>query len=335
MLKINGKTVFITGGSGYVGRNLVRALLSEGANVRALARSPRAASIVQQLGAQPVLGDLLDEAALAAGLEGADYLIHAAADTSHAAQSASQNTINIAGTSLLYRVARRQKVARALHISTEAVLLTGSPLRNATEDMPIPPTLAGGYSHSKSNAERIARNANGREMSVVVIRPRFVWGKDDTTALKQLLSANASGRLVWIGGGDYLTSTTHVDNLCHGALLALLKGQGGEVYFISDGPPVRFREFVSEMLASQGARPTAKSLPRFLVRRLAQLSELLSRATGGRLQGPLSLQEYSTLGVEVTLDISKAQRELGYRPRVSRAQGLAELRNYPLRHDEA
>src|SRR5690625_1294981 len=100
MPQLNGKTVFITGGSGYVGRNLIRTLIREGANVRALARSQESADIVRALGAQPISGDILDERSLPTGLEKADYLVQAAADKSHSAPSALQNSVIIAGASL-------------------------------------------------------------------------------------------------------------------------------------------------------------------------------------------------------------------------------------------
>ena len=150
--QLRGKTIFITGGSGYVGRNLIRTLIREDANVRALARSTRSVKIVRELGAEPVTGHLPDEGALSNGLDGADYLIHAAADTSHSAHGAAQSRTNIDGTALLYRTARRRGIARALHLSTEAVLLAGRPLRNATEELPIPDVLGGGYSRTKAEA---------------------------------------------------------------------------------------------------------------------------------------------------------------------------------------
>lgn len=329
MSNIEGKIIFITGGSGYVGRNLIRMLVRNGATVRALARSETSERIVRELGAKPIPGDLMNEQALSSGLNGADYLIHAAADTSHFGHSAQQEQANIGGTAILYRIAREKHVVRALHISTEAVLLNGNPLRNATEDLPMPKKWGGGYSRSKAQAEKIALDSNDDVLSVVVIRPRFVWGRDDTTALPQLLEANESGRLVWIDGGDYLTSTTHIDNLCHGAYLALVSGRAGEVYFISDGAPLPFREFVSQLLKTKGSIPPTKSVPRFLVKPAVYMGEALSRLTGNRIKGPMSMQEYSTVGVEVTLDITKARLQLGYEPIMNREEGLNELRERP------
>jgi nucleoside-diphosphate-sugar epimerase len=160
---------------------------------------------------------------------------------------------------------------------------------------------------------------------VIVVRPRFVWGRDDTTALPQLVAAAHSGKLVWIGGGDYLTSTTHVDNAIEAIILALEKGRGGEVYFVSDGVPVPFRVFVSQLLERAGVRPPTKSAPRWLVAVTARLGDVLARVTGGRFHLPIGGQEYGTIGVEVTLDIAKAEQELGYRPVIGREAGLATV----------
>ncbi len=126
-------------------------------------------------------------------------------------------------------------------------------------------------------------------------------------------------------GGTYLTSTTHIANLCHGIELALLKGRGGEVYFLSDGDDLPFRDYVTGMLASQGLVAPDKTVPRPLLRLIAGISDLLHRLSSGRIKGPLTLQTYAASAVEITLDISRARNELRYAPVITRAEGLAEM----------
>lgn len=319
------EAIFVTGGSGYLGRNLIRRLVADGRTVRALARSDRSAKAVEVLGAEPRRGDILDFGSLVSGMTGCGRLVHAAADTGHGALEASQHHTNLEGTRNVFRAAREAGVARAVHVSTEAVLLDGGPLRNATEAMPIPARHAGSYSASKAAAERAALAESSDAMPVVAVRPRFVWGRDDSTALPQLAAAARSGKLVWIGGGRYLTSTTHIDNAVEGIVLALEKGRGGEAYFVTDGPPAEFRAFVSKLLEAAGVAPPEKSVPRWLVAAMAALGDRLERWSGGRIHAPIGGQEYGTVGVEVTLDISKAERELGYRPVIGREAGLATV----------
>ena len=317
--------VFVTGGSGYVGRNILRALVQAGHRVTALARSSASAEVIANLGAEPVLGDLSDVEALRKGMSGAVYLIHAAADTDHGLESSAQEQANLQGSRNVYAEASRAGVRRALHLSTEAVLLNGRPLVNADETTPFPKSPAGGYSKTKAESERIALAHSGESLEVVVVRPRFVWGRDDTTALPQLIEAARTGKLSWIGGGRYRMSTTHIANAVHGMLLALEKGRAGEVYFVTDGEPVEFREFVTKLLATQGVEAPSREIPRWLASPALRIGDLLGRMTGGAVQGPMSWQEYAVLGVEVTLNIDKAQRELGYSPVISRDEGLAEL----------
>jgi len=318
--------LFLTGGSGYVGRNLIRHFVARGAQVLALARSANAAQQVLALGAEPVEGDLFSPH-LADAMQGCNALIHAAADTQHGLASQAQHHTNVEGTRHVFAAAARARVSRAVHLSTESVLLDGSPLVDATEQHPYPRRPAGGYSATKARAEQVALDAVKAGVAVSVVRPRFVWGRDDTTALPQLLQAVDSGKFAWIGGGRYLTSTTHIGNLAHGVERALRHGQPGQCYFITDADIVEFRTFISAMLISQGRTVPEKAVPRWLVTTVAAVSERISAITGGRWHPPVTRQMLAPSAVEVTLNIAKARRELGYEPPISRAMGLEELRS--------
>ena len=316
--------LFITGGSGYVGRNLIRHFTGLGWSVIALARSDAAAATVSAIGGQPWRGDLF-AADLAAGMAGCSALIHAAADTDHGRGTPEQRRINLNGTQQVLDAARLAGVTRVVHISSESVLLDGRPLVNVTEDQPYPRRPAGSYSASKAAAERLALAASGEDFAVIALRPRMVWGRDDTTALPQLLGAARAGQLAWIDGGHYRNSSTHIANLCAGVALALEKGRGGEAYFITDGPPWTFRALVSGLLAANGVTVPDKTLPRGLLLAMARVGDVLARLTGGRVTLPITLQQYATSAVEISLDISKAERELGYVPVISIDDGLAAM----------
>ncbi|GGB11805.1 hypothetical protein GCM10011491_44640 [Brucella endophytica] len=259
-------------------------------------------------------------------MRGCDMLVHAAADTSHgSAHSSRQRRINVEGTRNVFEAARRADIGKAVYISSESVLLDGGPLVNATETHPHPKKPAGSYSRTKAEAEQAVLALAMPGFDAVVIRPRFVWGRDDTTALPQLVAAVHSGKFAWIDGGDYLTSTTHVANLCHGVELALLKGRSGEVYFITDGEPVPFRAIVGGLLQTQGIAAPNKSLPRSILRGMAAVGDFVERISLGRIKAPINRQIFASSAVEITLDIGKARTELGYQPIMTMAEGLNEL----------
>jgi nucleoside-diphosphate-sugar epimerase len=316
--------IFLTGGSGYLGRNLIRHFVSAGAPVAALVRSPEAADVVRKLGARPVEGRL-DDPRLPQAMAGCAALVHAAAHTGHGPETPDHSAVNVEGTRAVFTAARKAGVKRAVHISTESVLLDGRPLVCVDESHPFPKRFPGAYSRTKAQAERIALAAAGEGLGVVAVRPRFVWGRDDTTALPILTAAARSGQMAWIDGGHYLTSATHVANACHGIDLALRKGRSGEVYFITDGEPMAFRSLVTRILETQGIAAPTREVPSWVVRSVARIGEGLAILSGGRIKPPVTRQDLATMAVEVTLDISKARRELGYAPQVSVEAGLAEL----------
>jgi nucleoside-diphosphate-sugar epimerase len=316
--------IFITGGSGYVGRNLIRHFVAKRVAVTALARSPKSERIVAELGAKPFSGDLFCNN-LPQGMEGCDVLIHAAADTDHGPGTQSQRRVNEDGTRVVFEAARASGIRRAIYLSTESVLADGHPLVDVDENHPLPRRPAGSYSRSKATAEIDALSLNGSGMDVVAVRPRFVWGRDDTTALPKLLEAVRSGQFAWISGGQYLTTTTHIANLCHGIDLAIIRGKGGEVYFLGDDEAVRFRDFAVALMATQGVEAPERSVPRAVLRFMAGLGDWMHKVSGGKIASPLTLQTYATSAVPITLNIGKARRELGYVPVMTREAGLAEM----------
>ena len=126
-------------------------------------------------------------------------------------------------------------------------------------------------------AEQAVRDANGEGLETVVVRPRLVWGRGDTTILPSLVEAVESGRFAWIGGGRHRTSTTHVENTVHGLLLGAERGKPGGVYFVTDGEPVVFREFITTLLATQGVEVPDRNMPAALAELAAPAAENIWR----------------------------------------------------------
>ena len=111
------------------------------------------------------------------------------------------------------------------------------------------------YSRSKAMAEQVVLEEARGALEAMIVRPRFVWGRGDTTLLPLLVEGTRSGAFRWVGGGRQRTSTTHVDNTVEGLLCAAEHGRGGRIYFVTDGEPVVFRDFVGDLIATQGVTP--------------------------------------------------------------------------------
>jgi nucleoside-diphosphate-sugar epimerase len=317
---------FVTGGSGFIGGSLVRRLIADGHAVRALARSDAAAAKVRELGAEPVSGSLDDPAALRAAAAGTELAYHCAATLGEWGKREDYVRGNVDGTRNVVEAARAAGVRRLVHVGTEAALMAGEPLVDVDETAALRPDSPAHYSATKAQAEQVVRAAAGADFETVVVRPRLVWGVGDTTIMPALAEAVRSGRFRWIGGGTHLTSTTHVDNVVEGLVLTAEKGRAGEAYFVTDGEPSVFREFVSELLETQGVEPPTRSVPAPLAGAVAAASETVWRTLRLGGEPPLTRLALWLSSQECTINISKARSELGYEPVRTRAEGMAELR---------
>ncbi|MFT3692785.1 MAG: NAD-dependent epimerase/dehydratase family protein [Kofleriaceae bacterium] len=310
------KRAFVTGGSGFVGGALLEALKARGVESVALVRSETAAAKVRDRGAVAVIGSLSDEnqPAVVEAMRGCDVLFHSAATTKEYGDAEEFWTTNVGGTKAMLALAKQAGIARFVHVSTEAVLADGHPIIRADETTPYPKHPAGLYPTTKGEAERIAIAGNA-----IVIRPRFIWGRGDTSLMPTLIEAVNKGRFGWIGGGHFLTSTCNIDNVIEGAFLAAEKGKPGQVYFLTDGEPVDFRDFLTKLLATQGCDASkSRSVPKWV-------AKLAATATGWMKHPMVTKTAIALVGGEVTVIDAKARRELGYTGAKTIEAGLAEM----------
>ena len=323
-------SAFVTGGSGFIGGRLIDRLVADDWGVHALARSDASEAAVAERGAEPVRGDLGDVDAMAAGAEGCDYAFHLAAHLGDYGDWADFERGNVEGTANALEATARAGVRRFIHCGTEAALMAGDPLVNVDETAPLRPDSPAPYPATKAKAEALVKAASRDGFETVVVRPRFVWGVGDTTLLPQMVEMVKAGRFVWVGGGGQLTATTQVDNVVEGLVLGARNGKPGEAYFVTDGEPVSepvvFRDFVSEMLRTQGVEPPTRTMPAWVGGALTAVAEPAWRLLPLPGRPPLTRFTQWVLTQECTIDDSKARRELGYAPIVSREQGMAGLR---------
>eukprot|EP00891_Asterochloris_glomerata_P008805 jgi/Astpho2/8805/fgenesh1_pg.00129_%23_7_t len=297
--------VFLTGGSGFVGRALIRQLLANGDEVIALSRTEASdANIMQAVSVH--ISDFTCIGPWEAFLEA-----------------------TVAGTRNVVKAAQAAGVPRLVHISTEAVLVRDGGLPAALDER-TPynlPRWYAPYTRSKALAEQevLAANKQG-QLATVVVRPRFIWGVDDTV----LMPAICNPALRW-PRPDFLTSTCNVANVVEGTLLAAEKGQPGEVYFLSDGPPVQWRSWLTQLIQTQGLKPPTATIPIWLAWIIAIILENLpfldySTRPAAPSDMRLTRQMLSLTGMQAVVDDSKARKELGYKAHLSREEGLAQLR---------
>lgn len=339
--------IFVTGASGFIGQATVRHLAGLGHQVSAMSRSAASDATVSAAGAHPVrcaLGAVAVE-----HLRGHQAVVHAAAFAKQWGSRSQFWQANVEGTQQLLDVARQAGVARFIHLGTEAALFDGGPLRDIDETHPYPHHSPYLYSESKGEAERRvlaappsahggsgpkpgAATANtpasptaAPEWVAISLRPRLVWGPGDQTVLPVIVEMVRKGRFAWIDQGRAQTSTTHIDNIVHAINLALTNGRSGQAYFIADEGTTTLRDFFTALLATQGLTPPDKSIPAWVGRWSASVLEALWRLLRIESDPPLTRLAAAMLANDCTVRTGKARDELGYRPVISRDEGLRQL----------
>lgn len=316
--------VFVTGGSGFVGRHMIQMLRDHGDEVIALARSERAAEQVTQLGARAVRGDLFDELIMTRPMQGCDMVFHIAGFLDIWGKYQAFYQTNVLGTESALAAAQLANVPCFVQVGAAASVFNRHPLSQIDESYPLQQPQFSPYIATKSLAEQRVIAANRPGFRTSVVRPSWIWGKGDH-ALSQLIRAVKTGQFVWIDQGNYPYMTTHVANVCHGAMLAAAHSPGGQAYFLSDGDVVNFHQWITSLLATAGVKLGRLSIPHWAAWTVSELIEIVWTVLQRKSTPPITRTMVRLIGQELTFSDRKAQQELGYAPIATREMGLAEL----------
>jgi nucleoside-diphosphate-sugar epimerase len=316
--------IFVTGGSGFVGSATLDYLHKSGYRVAGMSRNPAHDNAIQLLGATPVRCDL--ETISENHLLGYDVVIHTAAFLGEWGNYEAFYAVNVLGTERLLRACKAAGVKKMIHISTEAVLFAGQDLIDIDETYPYPKTPYF-YSATKQLAEKAVLKANEiGGLETICLRPRMVWGPGDKTILPLMMAAVKANKFLWIGGGHFKTSTTHIQNLVHAISLAIKSGECGKAYFITDGNDIDLRIFCTRLLATQGLQPSKKSIPKWMARTIAWAVEKVWTVLRLKHRPPITRFGAAIFSSHCTLKTELAKSQLCYQPIISIDEGIAELK---------
>lgn len=251
---------FLTGGSGFVGGALLRRLIRDGREVRALARSPEAARVVEAAGGLPVRGDLFDEDALLSGMRGCETVFHVAGVNAMCLRDPEPMfRTNVGGSASVVHAAARAGVARLVYTSSAATI--GEPRGVVgTEDTPHRGMFLSAYERSKFIAEqRVLALGGDLGLDVVSVNPSSVQGPGRTEGSARLLIGLVNARLPVIV--DTFISIVDVDDCTQGHLAAEERGRPGERYVLN-GASLTTRRAVELVRAVAGRPRHVIRLPR-------------------------------------------------------------------------
>jgi 3beta-hydroxy-delta5-steroid dehydrogenase/steroid delta-isomerase len=336
--------VLVTGGSGFVGANLVTELLDRGHEVRSFDRAP--SPLPEHPRLQVLEGDICDPETVTAAVDGIDTIIHTAAiiDLMGGASVAEQYrqrsfAVNVTGTENLVHAAQAAGVKRFVYTASNSVVMGGKRISGGDETLPYTERFNDLYTETKVVAERFVLSQNapqeggGSGMLTCSIRPSGIWGRGDQTMFRKVFESVLAGHVkVLVGSKRVKLDNSYVHNLIHGFILAaehLVPGgtAPGQAYFINDGEPINMFEFSRPVVEACGQPWPKFRVPGRLVWFVMTVWQWFHFRFGlpKPLLEPLSVER---LYLDNYFSIAKAQRDLGYQPLFTAEQAMAECLPY-------
>ena len=321
----------VTGGCGFVGAAIARALKARGDEVRVLDVATECP--VEDVDYRRV--DITDKPAVIEACRGVDTIIHNASIV-HTKQNKQDVVwaVNLGGTENMLEAAKQNGVPRFIYISSGSVVYEGKDIENGDESLPYSSVSQAPYADSKIAAEKLALAHNGEGgMATCALRPHVVFGPGDNRFMPTLLAKGRNGQLrVQIGRGVWLSDYTYVSNMTDAVLLAddalakdgLNSIAAGQAYFITNGEPMPFWDFIRKVAARLGFPPVKYTAPKSLVYAIAAVKEGIDTLKGGTLNAEDGLTRFAIryMCTHHYFSIEKARRELGYNPSVSVEEGI-------------
>jgi nucleoside-diphosphate-sugar epimerase len=314
----------ISGGAGFLGLHLARRLLADGQRVRTLDVAPLADEWLER-SVEELRGDVRDARRAAELVDGADVLVHAAAALPIRASRTAIFSVNVGGTATVLAAALEAGVRRVVLVSSTAVY--GVPeVHPIREDAPL--RGVGHYGDSKIAAEEVCRDFVRRGLAAVVLRPKTFVGPERLGVFEILFDWIREGRRIYIlGDGSNRYQLLAVDDLVEATLRAAASDVSGEAINVGAKRFGTVRSDLEALIRHASSSSRLRPVP-------AKPAELVLRALELLHISPLAEWHYRTAHRDSHVDVSKAERLLGFEPRRSNAEALAETYDWYLANRE-
>jgi dihydroflavonol-4-reductase len=302
-------TTLVTGGSGFLGSHLVRALAKRGDDLRLLARRSSKLDHLEGIEFDRATGDITDRRAVRRAMDGIERVFHVAGTTSMR-DGAGQRVfdVNVGGTRIVAEAALDAGVTRLIHASSAGAVGVAKPKGWVDETQTYNAAHLGlDYVNSKHESEMEVLRAAAHGLDVVIVNPTFVLGPEDPTGTSMgLVRRFLRGQIpAYVGGA---LNIVDVRDVAAGHILAEERGEVGERYILG-GRNFTLDRLFADLARISGVDPPALKLPTRLALGGIEAARL------ARLPLPVVPEEVRSAALWWTYRNTKAKRELGFKPR--------------------
>lgn len=312
--------ILVTGGTGFLGRNLLPILVEKGYAVRVVTRHPDQHPWLKNLNVEICQADVTDRQAMVQAMQGCEYVIHAAGMFRFWGDPAEFTRTNVDGARNVMDAAKTEGVKKFIHIST--IVVVGEPSSNGEIDETHPCKPADGYQRSKLAGEKLAlEHYHQNGLPIVILRPGAFYGPHGRYAFNRLFFEDPlRHRPIGVGDGSFYTFPAYIKDVAQAIILAMDKGRPGEIYNICS-QYLQHREADHIIAEEAGLSKFHVYFPTWLMVPFARFLTILGIILGREPYYPITLRSYILNDWKVSS--AKAQTELGFVPTPFR-QGVRE-----------
>ena len=317
------KTVLVTGATGFLGKYVIEELAEHGYQVRAFGRNSKVGRSLENSSVSFFKGDLTKADDVLEACKGMDLVVHAGALSTIWGAWEDFYHANVLGTKYVLEACRQTGIQRLVYVSSPSIYAAPKDqLAIKESDAPEENNL-NNYIRSKLASEKLFKDYP--DVPSIILRPRGLFGIGDTSILPRVINLSQKIGVPLIGDGRQLMDMTCVENVALAIRLAIEAPEAkGEVYNITNGEPRAFRDLLEESLTGLGYPIKYRKIPAFLLSVIATSLEFLYKTLNLKGEPALTRYTYYLLRYSQTLDISKAEKELGYHPKISISEGIEQ-----------
>lgn len=317
------KKVLVTGATGFLGKYVVEELVEHGYQVRAFGRNRAIGQSLVNASVTFIQGDLTNQEDLTKACQEMDMVVHAGALSTVWGPWEDFYQTNVLGTKYILETCREAKIERLVYVSSPSIYAAPRDQLDIKESDAPQENRLNNYIRSKLASEKLFKDYP--DVSSVILRPRGLFGIGDTSILPRVLNLSQKIGIPLIGDSRQLMDMTCVENVALAIRLALETPQAaGEVYNITNGEPRAFRNLIEETLRGLGYPIRYRKIPAPLVCAISSSLEFIYKSLKLKGEPALTRYTYYLLRYSQTLDISKAERDLGYRPKITISEGIEQ-----------
>ena len=319
---------FVTGGGGFLGGAIVKALKERGDEVICLQRGNYPE--LNQSGVKAIQGDMTDQTTVDHATKGCDVVYHVAGLTGVWGLYEDYYHINVTGTECVLNACRKNHIKKLVYTSSPSVIFNGIDEENVDESIPYPETYYNHYQRTKSTAEQMILAANENDLATVALRPHLIWGPGDPHLVGRILERAKKQKLKLVAGKQNLVDTTYIDNAALAHLMAADKLDigspcSGKAYFITNGEPRVMSDIINGILKSHDMPEITSTVPAQLLYIIGTISEWVYSFLRIKSEPMMTRFIARQLTCAHWYNLDAAIKDLEYQPKISIEEGMQKL----------